>query len=62
MLIVSILILSGMGLYAILKPPTELYTRSLNTDIFPELNRNSAQNTTFLKAQPIREMGNNDFD
>ncbi|NQX61156.1 hypothetical protein HQN88_20020 [Paenibacillus qinlingensis] len=63
MFIVCILILSGIGLYGILKPPTTaLYARSLKNDIFPELNMNSAQHPTYLKAQPLRETGTNDFD
>lgn len=62
MFIICILILSGIGLYGILKPPTALYARSFKNDIIPELNRNSAQNPSFLKAQPFRETGTNDFD
>lgn len=62
MFIVCILIFSGIGLYGILKPPTAFYARSLKNDIFPELNMNSAQNPTFLKAQPFRETRTNDLD
>ncbi|CAN7518529.1 hypothetical protein LJR153_003679 [Paenibacillus sp. LjRoot153] len=42
MFIVCLLILSGIGLYVTLKPPTELYDKSLTIDIFPELNMDSA--------------------
>ena len=55
MFIVFILILSGFGLYAILKPPTELYARSLKNDIFPEFRISSVQKAGFLKAHPFRE-------
>ncbi|CAH1227748.1 hypothetical protein PAECIP111891_06156 [Paenibacillus allorhizoplanae] len=44
MFIVCLLILSGVGLYVTLKPPTELIEKSLTIDIFPELNMDSVQN------------------
>jgi hypothetical protein len=62
MFIVCILILTGIGFYAILKPPTELYDKSLKNDIFPELKMNSTPNANFINAQPFRETGNNDFN
>ena len=62
MFIVFILILSGVGLYAILKPPKELYVRSVKNDIFPELQIDSLQKANYLKAHPSGIKSNNDVD
>ncbi|MGG1515991.1 hypothetical protein ABE504_11300 [Paenibacillus oryzisoli] len=54
MFVVCLLIFSGIGLYATLKPPTELHDQLSKRDMFPEIKMERVQQV-FVSASFKKE-------